>query len=273
MCTSNTTEMNEFIPTYGLELVIEHSTNHYTFKINMTKFLEINMKIWKYNRPANSERIDELVKSLEIKKYPLSFNFQCIYNKTKNRLELIDGQHRYNSVKQLQTKIKDDGTNKWFYSSILLIEIKINDTEDKEVKEWFQIINNSIPTPDLYINPEDIKKEIIEEVVNKYHSLYKIHFTGAINPNICNTNIEKFTDLICYIYETHEISLENKKNIYKLLEDINILIEEKVKNDDPKKFNKKITQKSMEKCYKTGLFLFLSNEAELKYLIRNYQII
>ena len=57
------------------------------------------------------------------------------------------------------------------------------------------------------------------------------------------------------------------------MDNINKLIEEKVKNDDQKKFNKKITQKSMEKCYKTGLFLFLSNEDEFKFLIRNYKFI
>ena len=64
---------------------------------------------------------------------------------------------------------------------------------------------------------------------NPYYSnpKYNSHFRG-LNPNIPNTNKEKFTDLVCYIYETHEISLENKKNIYKLLDNINKLIEEEV---------------------------------------------
>jgi hypothetical protein len=116
------------------------------------------------------------------------------------------------------------------------------------------------------------KKEIVEEVVRKYNYDYGSHFTGT-RPYFYNTNIEKFTELICYIYEIHEISIENKQNIYKILTDINKSIEDKVKNDNPKKLNKKITQKSMEKCYNSGLYLFLCNEEDLKILIRNYKLI
>ena len=265
--SSNITEL------VGLKIIIQHSKNHYTFKIKMKKFLKLKMLRWKFNRPPNHDRAKEIAESLLHKQYPLSFIFQCIYNKQDHGLEIIDGLHRFHAIKYLESQLEDNELNEWFYNSNLLIEAKTNNTEG-EVIDWFQSINKCSPVSDLYLNSQDEKKEIVEEVVNKYYSnpKYNSHFRG-LNPNIPNTNKEKFTDLVCYIYETHEISLENKKNIYKLLDNINKLIEEKVKNDDPKKFNKKITQKSMEKCYKTGLFLFLSNEDEFKFLIRNYKFI
>ena len=236
----------------------------------MRKFLKLKLTRWKFNRPSNFERAQEIAESLIHKQYPLSFMFQCIYNKTEQSLEIIDGLHRYHAIKYIETQLDDIENNQWFYNSVLLIEGKTNNTEG-EVIDWFQSINKCSPVSDLYINSHDEKKDIIEEVVNKYYSnpKYHTHFRG-LNPNIPNTNKEKFTDLLCYIYDTHNISLENKKTLYKLLEDINNSIKEKVTNDDPKKFNKKITQKSMEKCYKTGLFLFLSTEDILKVLIRNY---
>jgi len=253
-----------------LKITIQHSPNHYTFKIKMRKFLKLKMLKWKFNRPPNHERAKEIAECLLHKKYPLSFMFQCIYNKQEHGLEIIDGLHRYYAIKYLDSQLEDNELNGWFYNSVLLIEAKTNNTEG-EVIDWFQSINKCSPVSDLYINSQDEKKEIVEEVVKKYNADYSSHFTGA-RPYFYNTNIEKFTELICYIYEIHEISFENKQNIYKILEDINKSIEEKVKNDNPKKFNKKITQKSMEKCYNSGLYLFLSNEDDLKILIRNYKL-
>ena len=197
--------------------------------------------------------------------------FQCIYNRQEHGLEIIDGLHRYHAIKYLESQLEDNELNEWFYNSVLLIEGKTNNTEG-EIIDWFQSINKCSPVSDLYINSQDEKKEIVEEVVRKYNFDYGSHFTGA-RPYFYNTNIEKFTELISYIYEIHEISFENKQNIYKILVDINKLIEEKVKNDNPKKFNKKITQTSMEKCYNSGLYLFLCNEEDLKILIRNYKFI
>jgi len=258
------------------ESIIKHNNNHHICKIDMKEFLKINIRKWKYNRPPDMLRVEQIAKSLIDKKYPLSFMFQCIYNRDKNCLELIDGQHRYCVIQAIQEQTKKDfmekhEINEWFYKSTLLIELKLNHTE-KEIKEWFCVLNRTIPVPHLYIDPEDQKIEIVEEVVNKYYAQYILHFRSSDRPNIANTSKTRFTELICFIYEEFDISLEKKQLIYKILEDINKLIKNKVIND-AKKFNKKITPKSIEKCSKTDLFLFLADEDILKNLIRKYEIL
>jgi hypothetical protein len=255
----------------GLKLVIQHSERHYTFKCKMRKFLELKMLKWKYNRPPNQERVEEIGDSLNEKNEKLSFIFQCIYNKEEHGLELIDGMHRYHAIKYLSSILEDNEENEWFYCSVLLIEAKVYNTEDKEVKVWFSAINNCIPVPDLYIDPDEQKREIVEEVVNKYYSVYTTHFRG-VRPNIPNTNTERFTKLICFIYEQFDISIETKKNIYRILEDINKTIEQIVSNDDPTKFNKKITQRTMEICYKTKMYLFLATKEKLYQMITDYKL-
>jgi hypothetical protein len=265
--------MNSVTDLFGLIKVIQHSEIHYTFKIKMRKFLKLKMLRWKYNRPPNQERVEEIGNSLNEKKEKLSFIFQCIYNKEEHGLELIDGMHRYHAIKYLSSILEENEENEWFYKSVLLIEAKVYNTEDKEVKVWFSAINNCIPVPDLYIDPDEQKREIVEEVVNKYYSIpkYNSHFKGA-RPNIPNTNKEQFTELICFVYEQFDISIETKKNIYKILEDINKTIEQIVSNDDPKKFNKKISIKSMEKCYDTKMYLFLATREKLYQMITDYKL-
>ena len=264
--------MQETFARYGLVPMIQHSLIHFTCTIHMIKLLELPTEIWLYNRPINLERVNNIADSLITKQQPLSIFLQCIFNKKTNCLEIIDGQHRYNAIKYVQTRLTNDGTNNWFYSSILPIEIKIYQPEDKEVKEWFCEINNCIPTPELYLDPKIEKKKAIEEILNKFYLQYNTHFTGAISPYIPNTNKENFTELICYIYDTADSSLEIKQYIYTIIDNINNLIEDKVTNDDPKKFNKKINQKSMEKCYKTGLFLFLASKEKLYQMIAEYKL-
>ena len=256
----------------GLKIVIKHSLNHSTCKIRMRKFLMLNILRWKFNRPANLERSQEIADSLLHKKQPLSFIFQCIYNKEEKKLEIIDGIHRYHAIKYLKENLEDNENNEWFYNSILLIECKINNTEG-EIIDWFQSINKCSPVLDLYINKHDEKKEIVEEVVNVYYSKYTEHFKG-LNPRIPNTSREKFTEIICYIYDTFNISLENKKLIIRILENINNDILDKVGsvNLSENKINRKLTKAQVDKCYKTGLFLFLTSKEKLYQLIAEYNL-
>ena len=75
-----------------------------------------------------------------------------------------------------------------------------------------------------------------------------------------------------YICDNFHISTENKKCILKVLEDINKQILEIVKTGNLKKFNKNITEKALEKCNLTGLYLFLSKPEKLFILINEYKL-
>jgi hypothetical protein len=267
--TKTATELSHFV---GLKIVIKHSPSHCTCKIKMNNFLMLNILRWKFNRPANLERSQEIADSLLHKKQPLSFIFQCIYNKEEKKLEIIDGLHRYYAIKILKEQLEDNERNEWFYNSCLLIECKINNTEG-EVIDWFQSINKCSPVLDLYVNRNDEKREIVEEVVNEYYSKYTEHFKG-LKHNIPNTSREKFTEIICHIYDTFHISLENKKLITKILEHINNDILDKIGSVklSENKINSKLTKTQIDKCYKTGLYLFLATKEKLYQMIAEYKL-
>jgi hypothetical protein len=204
------------------------------------------------------------------KKHPISFLFQCIYNLEENMFEIIDGLHRYHALKQLSERLEVNEMNSWFYNSILLIEIKYNSTKGEYI-DWFEMINKCSPVLELYLHSHDEKKEIVEEVLNIYYSKYTKHFKG-LKPNIGNTSKEHFTELVSYVYDHFHITMENKKMILKVLEDINKKILDIVSSNNPKRFNTKISETSMKKCYETGLYLFLATKEKLILMIDEYNL-
>jgi hypothetical protein len=264
------TELQTKFTDMGLKLVISHSDKHQTYKIKMKKFIKLNMKRWQFNRPANMERVDEIGESLFGKRQPIFFIFQCIYNQEENLFEIIDGIHRYYALKKLNDMLEENESNSWFYSSYLLLEIKYNFSKGEYI-DWFETINKCSPVSEIYTSSQDEKKEVIEEVVNIYYSKYNSHFKGT-NPYIPNTSREKFTDVVLYICDNFHISSENKKCILKILEDINKQILQIVTNNNPKRFNPKITEKSLKKCNDTGLYLFLAKPEKLLSLINEYKL-
>jgi hypothetical protein len=254
----------------GLRIVITHSDRHQTYKIKMKRFIKLNMIRWQFNRPANMERVEEIAESLFGKKNPLFFIFQCIYNVEENLFEIIDGIHRYIALKKLNNMLEENEANSWFYNSYMLIEMKYNYSKGEYI-DWFETINKCTPVSEIYTNSQDEKREIIEEVVNIYYSKYNCHFKGA-NPYIPNTSREKFTDIVLYICDNFHISTENKKCLLKILEDINKQILQIVTINNPKRFNPKITEKSLKKCNDSGLYLFLAKPEKLLGLINEYKL-
>ena len=264
------TELQTKLTVMGLKLVISHSDKHQTYKIKMKKFMKLNMVRWQFNRPANMERVEEISESLFGKRQPVFFIFQCIYNQEENLFEIIDGIHRYYALKKLNDMLEENETNSWFYNSYLLVEIKYNCTKGEYI-DWFETINKCTPVSEIYTSSQDEKKEVVEEVVNIYYSKYNSHFKGT-NPNIPNTSREKFTDVVLYICDNFHISSENKKCILKVLEDINKQVQQIVISNNPKRFNPKITEKSLKKCNDTGLYLFLAKPEKLLVLINEYKL-
>lgn len=263
--------MEVITQTFGMKSVSKHSPNHNTFKIRVHKMTGLPIVRWEHNRPPNEERTEDIVQSLQHKSLPFTFHLSMIFNHKENRLEIIDGLHRYFAILSLSKSLEKTEQNQWFYESTMIIEIKINQTKG-EIIDWFQTINNCSPASELYLNSTEDKVKLVEEVVNRYYSnhSYHSHFSGTLKPNIPNTNREFFTDFILHIVDTHNITLETKRKIDEILENLNQRIKKRVTEDNPKLFNKKITKNAMEKCYKTEMFLFLSSKENLFEMVSNY---
>jgi hypothetical protein len=255
----------------GFKLVIKHSQKHLTYKIKMKNFVKLNMIRWVFNRPVNIERAHEIAENLIYKKNPLTFMFQCTYNFPEYNFEIVDGMHRYYAIKQIHQLLEESlDSNDWFYNSMLLVEIKL-DYSVGEIVDWFQSINKCSPVLDLYLNSNNEKKEIVEEVVNTYYSKYTIHFKG-LKPNLPNTSKEIFSEIVSEIYDKFNISVETKRVIFKILDDINCEIKEKITTNNPKRENPKITQTAIDKCMKTKLYLFIVAKEKLLERINNYKL-
>jgi hypothetical protein len=88
---------------------------------------------------------------------------------------------------------------------------------------------------------------------------YKNHFTSSPNPNISNTNRNKFVELLDKIYDKHNIDETEGNKLRMLLEDAN----NKISEDIPKK----ATASMRVKCKESGCYLFLYKADKLEEFI------
>jgi hypothetical protein len=169
---------------------------------------------------------------------------------------MIDNPFIWNLVQQGNSYFKF----LFFYNkkSALKIGVALNmriNATDGELIELFKNLNKTIPVPELYIRDTNKdKKDIIENVVNKWNIKYKSHFSSKDKPNKPNVNRDRFIDLLDSIYEKYQISEENKNVLEQKLDQLNNKILYEL-NDLPKR--KRLSPKILEKCNETGCYLFI----------------
>lgn len=195
----------------------------------------------------------------------LSFN-------TKNQtFDIIDGIHRFTSIKIIENNNSkpldlltpsEFGNNEdaqWLYDSYIIINLRINASEG-ELIELFKSLNKSNPIPELYIRDVNkCKKDIIESMSNNWQVKYTCHFSSHNSPNKPNINRDRFIDLLEIIYDKYKITEETKSLLESKLE----LANTNISYNKPKKLTKKV----IEKCTKSGCWLFVYNIQELAKMI------
>ena len=147
----------------------------------------------------------------------------------------------------------------WLYNQYLLVNIRFNATLG-ELIETFKNLNKSQNVPDLYIcdNNKD-KRNIIESIANEWFVKYKKHFSSSSNPNIGNTNRNKFIELLDKLYEKHKIRQCNFEKLKKLIENANLNISQNIPEE--------ISSSLRVKCRESGCYLFLLKNNKLEELI------
>ena len=168
-------------------------------------------------RKMEEDRISVMKEKIIEKFSPITPIYFCLWNKERY---VIDGQHRlevYSKIKELYNK------------KIPIIEIAIDGK--KEIYEYFLMINDQLPLPDVYREEQD-KKEIILETydyfIKKYPNTFK-YGTGIkrnwpkpyIRPDIF---MQQITYLIgdtedYNIYENYNI--RNSQEYIDILENLN----------------------------------------------------
>ena len=243
------------------EILHKYNENHYIIKIQISDFLNSNIKNWKYNRPPDLIRCVDIAKYIFFSKKPVDSMFYLFFNNVNETFEIIDGIHRYNALKHIkQENTKsidfitpgDFGNNNdafWFYQQFIILNIRFNSLEE-ELIGAFKSLNKSNPVPELYFRDEvKERKEVIENIVKVWQTKYKPHFSSSIKPNIPNINRDRFIDLLDKLYDKYDIKLETQYVLEDALENMN----EYIKNNIPKKLSELI----VKKCNETGCYLFL----------------
>jgi len=253
------------------KIMIQHTNTHKTLIVKVSSLLAVPISNWKFNRPADVIRVLEIADNIYKKKKTSNVYLYLSFNNTTQTFEIFDGLHRFMALKKIKEKnseprdlINDDAFGydnnaTWLYESYITIDLRINASEGEIVDE-FRELNMNVPVPELYIrNTSNDKKNIIENLVNKWFKNYNGHFVASNRSNRYykpNTSQDAFTELLDVLYDKYNITEENKQ----LLEDKLGITNDNISYNIPRG----LSTKTIQKCTASGCWLFVYSLDELK---------
>lgn len=250
------------------ELLLSYNDNHSIYKITINDLLVDTVKNWQYNRPPDMVRCPDIARYIYNSRKPVDTMVYLSFNNKKEIFEVIDGIHRITALKIIkeenskplnlleQTDFGSGNDANWLYNQYIIVNIRFNATVG-DLIEIFKNLNKSQTVPELYIRDQvKEKRNIIETIANEWIVKYKKHFSSSSNPNIGNTNRNKFVDLLDKIYEIHKLDDSNSEKLRKLLDDANC----KISANIPTKASIDIRLK----CKDSGCYLFLYKNDKLE---------
>ncbi len=221
------TPIREFLKPYQIL-----DTTVYAIPPNV--FNKLDIKTWKYNRPPSDERVSEIRKwNEQFRRMDGVLNLAYIHHEG---LVCFEGNHRRLALHDLNITVLAD---------ILW------DVTDEIVMHEFRRINKSVSVPDLYVaETEATLKLEIEEAVHVFRKKYPSHETTSARPQRPNFNRDVLTDQITRIQSETGITV---KEIITRLEELNAKYAQQDKA--------KLSQKIIDKCEMSGLWLFAWNSS------------
>lgn len=257
--------INKFVKQIEIESpeIISNSFNNNKIdnNINNTIYIDKNVKIiktdmntlisfyklknWSKNRPVCDVRVANIVKYYITKDIGIIPGIINVWF-SDNNYYILDGLHRYTA-----------GIN---YRKNIPVILHINYTKNEtEIIDEFININKSIAIPSIYLEDDDIKKTVCENLANKLAISYPNFLSSSRKPFNYNFN----RDLIMEFFSSFDIdftipNLTNK--IFDILMTLN----------DKAKYNV-ITGKIShpKKCVKHNFYLFFLEKNYIKSEIEN----
>ena len=199
--------------------------NNNITEYSLIKIIDIinNYLVPDFQRSVVCNRVNILSNSVLLKFNPITPLYFCIY---ENQRYIIDGQHRLECYK-LNKNLHNE--------NISIIDIFIKNKED--MNYYFKLINDTMVLNDIWIDENQIKKDI---VVNTYEYFTKT-YPGSFklkNKNRPYLNFDKFLTQITEILDTlneDDLKIKSSEDYIKLLEDLNKKYSEKENNWFPSK--------------------------------------
>jgi len=186
-------------------------------------FLVHYTDIWYRNRYPDNDRVNDIMKSIEIEGEPDN-RIYLAWIKGIGKLMCFDGNHRREALIRLY-HLK--GFTCWIDLDILM------NVEDTDVVKAFRRINLGVSVPDVYIEASEGDKpieqtvlyrseEFVKEFKNKWKSVIvdknktkapyctKNNFIDLITPYFQNNNNEDIMDALNLIHEDNSAHIPNK---------------------------------------------------------------
>tara|TARA_B100000963_G_C22598319_1_gene658978 strand:+ start:248 stop:1354 length:1107 start_codon:yes stop_codon:yes gene_type:complete len=163
---------------------------------------------------------------------------------------LIDGQHRYFSMKKLYHDYGHD-------SSCNVEYIQVNNLN--EVNQYYEIINKNTPLPDYKFTKED--KTIIERVCIHFQEKYPYIWSKNERSRRPHIYFNSFQESLIFIknYMNFDPVFSTAEKFIEKIEEKNESYK-KLKKDDFKNVNEKMLEKAKEWNFYLGLFVVDLNE-------------
>lgn len=204
--------------------------SHSVYWIPISVFSQLPIKRWKFNRPPDVERVSEIHEFMKTSGRMDGIIYLAF---SDNELVCYESNHRREALKGLDN-IAD-----------ILVDI-VWEANDDTIKDEFIRLNKAVSVPELYIDKTiEIDLDKLRKAVDDFCSLYKSHKVTSGRPNRPNFNRDNLTDDLYLIMKDNKISLEDL--LIKITEyNKTLLLKDK----------KKLSEKIVEKCNASGLWLF-----------------
>ena len=230
------------------KMSIYNTGNKSIIPIKLSDLIKLNLQI------PNIQRIKDSVKVSEIVGYQLGYYKD---NNSWNYLSLInlhycvdteiyyimDGQHRYESLKILYNEHSHD-------IEILIEIIKVGTYSD--IRHNYELINKNTPLPDL---PEHIDKTIPERVAQFFNDKYSQMNSQKPRANRPNIYFNHFQEGIGVMADKLSMYIKNEAEMKQHIVAYNDKISKRGRDTFPDA--KHITDRMWDKCNKSGMFMGL----------------
>ena len=204
--------------------------NHYTYWVPQSIFNELPIKRWKHNRPPDNDRVAEIHEFMNQTKRMDGMLYVACVNK---ELVCYESNHRREAL------IGIEGMNP------ILVDI-LWDATDEMVKGEFLRLNKAVSVPELYVSEDtSVDPSELIQLRDKFCETYKLLKVTTGRPNAPNFN----SDMV--MNEFLRVMKENKLSSSEFWIRLMRLNTQMASRD-----RKKLTLKIIEKCERSGLWLF-----------------
>ena len=169
--------------------------NKAIYKCSSEHLTMLNLKIPNEQRIRDTDKVADIVNyQLDNKQIKKTFNFLGVINihhlLSDDEYYLVDGQHRYEAIKQLYI------THKQRDIEVMIEVISVNTLE--ELIQNYKLINKNTPLPDF---SEMIDKEIPEKAALHFKEIYPKAWSMSTRPKRPHVNFNHFQESLGFLVE------------------------------------------------------------------------